>query len=95
MSDLVLTSGLSADYYEALEKLLFFNSEQSHVLVQIEQAVAEFGMPKIVNDGGWLRIRLAQLDEAQIAVHPAAGNAAAGADWVAGVLPPGRCRRWW
>ena len=65
MSDLVLTSGLSADYYEALEKLLFFNSEQSHVLVQIEQAVAEFGMPKIVNDGGWLRIRLAQLDEAQ------------------------------
>jgi hypothetical protein len=65
MSDLLLTSQLSADYHEELESLLFFNSKQAHVLAQIEQAVADFGLPKIVADNGSLRIRLAKLDEAQ------------------------------
>lgn len=59
------SSTLRAEYYDALEKLLFFNKKQPSFLEGIEKSIEQYGVPVIVADSVSLRIRTQLLDEVQ------------------------------
>ncbi len=60
-----ITSRLGVEYHDDLEDLLFFNPCQSRVRSRIAQAVEQFGLPAIREDGDLLRIELEHLGECQ------------------------------
>jgi hypothetical protein len=60
-----ILSRLPADQRGALEKLLFFNEQQSQFHHRIVESIASFGNPQIVDDDGSLRIRLSGRHDAQ------------------------------
>jgi hypothetical protein len=53
---LVFSSTLSADQRNELESLMFFHPEQGQLSSRINASVLTYGFPKIVNEGGNLRI---------------------------------------
>jgi hypothetical protein len=53
---LVFSSTLSADQRNELESLMFFHPEQGQLSSRINRSVLTYGFPKIVNEGGNLRI---------------------------------------
>lgn len=56
MSKIVFSSVLNSDYYDDLEKLMFFNPQQEKVRNEVISAVERYGQPKIYRDGDRLRI---------------------------------------
>ena len=56
MLPLVFSSTLSADQRNELESLMFFHPEQGQLSSRINASVLTDGFPKIVNEGGNLRI---------------------------------------
>lgn len=56
MLPLVFSSTLSADQRNELESLMFFHPEQGQLSSRINASVLTYGFPKIVNEGGNLRI---------------------------------------
>lgn len=56
MSKIVFSSVLNSDYYDDLEKLMFFNPQQEKVRNEVISAVERYGQPKIYREGDRLRI---------------------------------------
>jgi hypothetical protein len=73
---ITVTSRLPAHQRADLEALLFFNARQHRMRHEIEQTIERYGLPEIVEHGGWLRVRVAGLPEVQslYAVHEEAGR---------------------
>jgi hypothetical protein len=57
----LITPLLSADQRPALEHLLFFNVNQHRVLAGIQESIQSYGVPEIVEDAGYLRIKVGDL----------------------------------
>ncbi len=75
MSDTInITSRLAADQRAALEQLVFFNVNQHRVRVGIQQSIATYGAPEILEEGGWLRIRVGDLEGQTLFAVSAAGR---------------------
>jgi hypothetical protein len=74
---ITVTSRLPAHLRADLESLLFFNARQHRMRHEIEQTIARFGVPEIVEQNGWLRVQVAGLPEVQslYAVHQDGGRA--------------------
>lgn len=53
-----LTPTLPVEQRSALEQLFFFNVNQHRVLPGIQESIANFGLPEIVESNGSLRIRV-------------------------------------
>ena len=60
-----ITSRLPASSRPALETLLFFNTRQHHFRDAIEDSIARYGLPEIVDEAGTLRVTLAALPGVQ------------------------------
>jgi len=58
-------SRIPADQRRALESLVFFNPCQQRVIDGIVEAIENFGPPEIVEDDGFLRVRVGAVPEAQ------------------------------
>ncbi len=58
-------STLSSEYLEDLEKLLFFNPQQSRNLPGIHDSIQEYGVPSIYIENERLRVRLENLPGTQ------------------------------
>ena len=73
---ITVASRLPARMRVELESLLFFNARQHRVREEIEQTIARFGAPEIVDHDGWLRVRVAGLAEVQslFAIHQEHGT---------------------
>ena len=56
MLPLVFSSTLNADQRDELESLMFFHPEQGQHTSGINASVRSYGFPKIINEGGNLRI---------------------------------------
>jgi hypothetical protein len=66
MSDAVgYTSKIAAGHRANLERLLFFNGCQDRVAQGIVDAIDKYGPPEILEDNGWLRVKVAGLPEVQ------------------------------
>ncbi len=65
MREFHFSSKLSRKYYEALEKLLFFNKKQAFLVRDIERSIEEYGVPRIVVDGETLRIETGSINDVQ------------------------------
>lgn len=74
---IAVTSRLPAHLRADLESLLFFNARQHRMRHEIEQTIERFGIPEIVEQGGWLRVQVAGLPEVQslFALHEAEDRA--------------------
>jgi hypothetical protein len=55
---LVFSSSLNANQRDELESLMFFHPEQGQHTSAINASVLSYGFPKVVNEGGNLRIRI-------------------------------------
>jgi hypothetical protein len=58
MNSITFTSVLGRRHRQELEKLLFFNPGQHRVRAAILEAIEKYGIPKVVEEQGWLRVRL-------------------------------------
>jgi hypothetical protein len=62
---ITITGNLALDQRGALEHLLFFNVNQHRVRSGIQQSIATYGEPEIYESGGWLRIRVGDVEGVQ------------------------------
>ncbi len=62
MLPLVFSSRLSSDQRDELESLMFFHPEQNQHMSSINASIASYGFPKIIDDGGALRIGIGELE---------------------------------
>ena len=69
-----VTSRLPVNQRAALEQLVFFNVNQHRVRVGIQQSIEAYGTPEIVEQDGWLRIRVGDLDGQTLFAVSAAGR---------------------
>ena len=69
-----VTSRLPVNQRAALEHLVFFNVNQHRVRVGIQQSIEAYGTPEIVEQDGWLRIRVGDLDGQTLFAVSAAGR---------------------
>lgn len=60
-----LRASLGVEQRAALEQLFFFNVNQHRVLPGIQQSIASFGVPEVVESHGCLRIRVGDLEDVQ------------------------------
>jgi hypothetical protein len=60
-----ITSKLPVDSRAALEELLFFNARQHQMRAAIEDSIARYGLPEIVESEGSLRVNVAGLPGVQ------------------------------
>jgi hypothetical protein len=63
--EFVFRSSLPAAYHQALEELVFFNPRQRTAEAGIAQAVDQYGMPAIEDDGNGLRVVVGKRGDAQ------------------------------
>jgi len=63
--NLVLQSSVAASYNDALERLVFFNTNQLQAQADIVRAVEQYGVPAIVSGPEGLHVSLSQCDDAQ------------------------------
>jgi len=70
------TSRIARKQRQALERLLFFNGCQNRVAREIVDAIDKYGPPEILDDGEFLRVRVAGLPDVQslFAVEPGTGR---------------------
>jgi hypothetical protein len=65
MGTILITSRLGKDYIGDLERVLFFNPKQQYAAHAIRSCVEDYGIPEIVTENGYLRIRLKSFSIAQ------------------------------
>ena len=58
MSSFHFSDAINETYYEALEKLFFFNPGQSRYYQRIVETVETYGQPKIVKTNGMLTLQI-------------------------------------
>ena len=70
--EVTFTSRIALNQRHALERLLFFNGCQDRVAQKIVDAIDQYGPPEILDDGEYLRVRVAGLPDVQslFAVEP-------------------------
>jgi len=59
---LVFSSSLKSDRRDELESLMFFHPEQGQHTTSINASILSYGFPKIIDEGGDLRIGIEGLD---------------------------------
>ena len=62
MLPLVFSSRLNSDQRDELESLMFFHPEQNQHTSSINASIASYGFPKIIDEGGALRIGIEGLE---------------------------------
>ena len=62
MLPLVFASRLNSDQRDELESLMFFHPEQNQHTSSINASIASYGFPKIIDEGGSLRIGIEGLE---------------------------------
>ena len=65
MGTILITSRLGEDYRGDLERVMFFNPKQQYAENAIRSCVEDYGIPEIVTENGYLRIRLESFSIAQ------------------------------
>ena len=65
MTAFTITPSLPVTQRSALEQLLFFNANQHRVLPGIQESIASYGLPEIVEEQGCLRIRVGDMENVQ------------------------------
>lgn len=65
LSEYKFCSYIPSSYKNELEKLFFFNKEQSILYSKIEIALEKYGNPKIINSGNNIRIVLDKINNCQ------------------------------
>lgn len=70
-------SRLPATMRGQLETLLFFNAGQHRIREEIEATIERYGLPELIEAGGWLQLGVAGIPEVQtlFAVHEEDGGA--------------------
>jgi hypothetical protein len=71
---ITITSRLAASQRPRLEQLLFFNANQYRVRDGIQESIAVYGAPEIIEQDGWLRICVGQLSGVQSLFAVSAGG---------------------
>jgi len=56
MGEFSFVSRLESSWREELEALMYFNPRQHNVVAGIEESIAMFGLPKITEEDGWLKV---------------------------------------
>ena len=59
---LVFSSSLSSDQRNELESLMFFHPEQGQHISSINASIVSYGFPKVIDQGGALRIGIEGLE---------------------------------
>ena len=62
MLPLVFSSTLSSDHRNELESLMFFHPEQGQHISSINASIRSYGFPKVIDEGGALRIGIEGLE---------------------------------
>ena len=62
MLPLVFSSSLNSDQRDELESLMFFHPEQGQHTSSINASILSYGFPKIIDEGGTLRIGIEGLE---------------------------------
>ena len=72
----LIKSRLPASMRGQLEALLFFNAGQHRMREAIAETIKRYGLPELIEDGGWLRIEVAGNSDVQTlyAVHEENGR---------------------
>ena len=65
MGTILITSRLGEDFREDLEQVMFFNPKQNYAENAIRNCVQHYGVPEIITENGYLRIRLELFSIAQ------------------------------
>ena len=65
MGTILITSRLGEDYRGDLERVMFFNPKQQYAENAIRSCVEDYGIPEIITENGYLRIRLESFSIAQ------------------------------
>jgi len=65
MGTILITSRLGEDYRGDLERVMFFNPKQQYAENAIRSCVEDYGIPEIITENGYLRIRLELFSIAQ------------------------------
>ena len=65
MGTILITSRLGEDYIGDLERVMFFNPKQQYAENAIRNCVENYGIPEIITENGYLRIRLKSFSIAQ------------------------------
>jgi hypothetical protein len=65
MGTILITSRLGEDYRGDLEQVMFFNPKQGYAEKAIRNCVQYYGIPEIITEHGYLRIRLESFSVAQ------------------------------
>ena len=65
MGTILITSRLGEDYRGDLEQVMFFNPKQNYAEKAIRNCVQHYGVPEIITENGYLRIRLESFSTAQ------------------------------
>jgi hypothetical protein len=60
-----LSSKLSRDYVEDLERVFFLHPKQHRVREEVRKLIEQYGIPVLVKEGDYLAIRLEKYSSAQ------------------------------
>jgi hypothetical protein len=63
--EITLQSRLPSALRAQVEALLFFNSAQHRMRDAIEASIERYGLPEIIDENGWLHLRVAGLEQVQ------------------------------
>ena len=63
--EITLQSRLPSVLRAQVEALLFFNSAQHRMRDAIDASIERYGLPEIVDEDGWLRLRVAGVEQVQ------------------------------
>ena len=68
---IAVKSRLPATMRGQLEALLFFNAGQHRIRQEIEATIERYGLPELIEEDGWLHVKVAGVPEVQtlFAVH--------------------------
>ncbi len=65
MQPVFFSSGINVKYKSELEEILFFNKRQKEYLQDINNSIESYGLPKIIQEGNSLKIRVEHLKDVQ------------------------------
>ena len=74
MVPLLFSSRLNSEQRDELESLMFFHPEQNQHMSSINASIASYGFPKIVVEGGTLRVRIEGLEVQTLYAFAERGN---------------------
>ena len=80
------SSKLALEYRDDLETLLFFNPLQKRLMSRIQNSIRDYGVPMIIEDRDWLRVKVEGLPGVQTLYAMDAPAIPAGKAQLAGVM---------